>query len=735
MKHSLFLLTFVLITFNLVGQEGNYWFFGYGAGIDFTDGTPKVIHGQVYTWEGCAVVSNQNNELLFYTDGISVWNRNHEPMPNGYWLLGNSSSAQSSIIVPKPGDPNLFYIFTTDADENAYSNGLNYSIVDMTLNDGLGDVSVKNTLLYAKTCEKLTAVKHANNKDYWIISHEFDTDAYYVHLLTSSGVDPTPVVTKTGAIHGPTRSGFDAIGLIKSSADGETLVATLSGSKTVEIMNFDKETGVISNLSNQMYPLQAWTYGIEFSPDQTKLYISSLDKLFQLDLTAGNFDDVLNSIVTVPMEGDFGSVGQLQLAPDGKIYAGRSGYMHLGVINNPDATADLCDFQLEGLFLDNSSSGWGLPNSLAINFDICERKFSLGNDRLLCEGETLNLSQSCADCNFLWSDGSTEKSLSIDKAGLYWLEISNETCVLRDSIEIEFPPPLYVNFDGDTTLCKPNVLTLKADQPGATFTWNNFLNATEIQVSNSGYYWVDAYYGRCSTRKVVSATFKEATPFDLGQDIIACSGIDVMLYVTQNWGQVLWSTNAIGSSLRVTTSGTVWAEMSSAYCSYRDSIQVLFVDTPEINLGPDQAHCLGETFVLDAQQSEGYHYTWSTGSHKSAIEISEPGTYSVVVTDFYNQCSDSDAIAITYDECLDDLLIPNVITPNADQKNDSFEIKGADGTQWNLVFYNRWGKIVFETNNYLDDWNAEGFPSGVYYYVLTSVYSGKRYQGSVHVIK
>jgi hypothetical protein len=139
-------ITIILIfcsTFIFGQKQGNIWYFGNNAGIDFNNATPKPLgNSALKTLEGCATVSNSKGELLFYTNGITVWNKNHLPMPNGTGLLGDTSSTQSAVIVPQPLTPNIFYVFTVDAEGRA--NGLQYSIVDMSLNGGLGDVKTKN---------------------------------------------------------------------------------------------------------------------------------------------------------------------------------------------------------------------------------------------------------------------------------------------------------------------------------------------------------------------------------------------------------------------------------------------------------------------------------------------------------------------------------------------------------------------------------------------------------------
>ena len=143
------------------------------------------------TYEGCAVATTARGELLFYTNGETVWNRKHQPMPNGHKLMGSGSSTQSALIVPDPGSGNIFYIFTVAP--QGTPNGLRYSIVDMTRADGFGDLPRVNLLLIQPVAEKLAAVRHHNGRDTWVVAHRWNSNAFVSYLVTADGVcRPSP---------------------------------------------------------------------------------------------------------------------------------------------------------------------------------------------------------------------------------------------------------------------------------------------------------------------------------------------------------------------------------------------------------------------------------------------------------------------------------------------------------------------------------------------------------------
>ena len=224
---KLFFVSILILFSSLIcfSQKDNYiWYFHDKCGIKFnSDGSPPtaLTDGDLgnHHGEGEATLSDNNGNVFFYTDGVAVWNRKHQKMPNGRGLKGNRTSTQAAIIVPKPNSVNLYYIFTTTALGRA--DGLCYSIVDMSLDGGLGDISTKNVLLHTPTTEKVTAVRHDNGLDYWIVTHDWHSDVFRTFLLTKDGVNLNPVLSKTGSVH--TGNENNTTGYLKPSHDGRKI--------------------------------------------------------------------------------------------------------------------------------------------------------------------------------------------------------------------------------------------------------------------------------------------------------------------------------------------------------------------------------------------------------------------------------------------------------------------------------------------------------------------------------
>ncbi len=336
-------------------KQANIWYFGNKAGLDFTNGNPSVLtNGAMEVYEGTATICSDEGTLLFYTNGGNqpytgaIWNRTHLVMPNGYLenTAGCSSSIQSSIIVKKPGSENFYYLFATDCYENSFENGLTYTIIDMNLDGGLGDVVVKGEVIVPNTTESLAAAIHDNGKDYWIITHQVNSDSFFVYQFAKEGIVGM-VKTKIGPV------ADEFAGEIRVSANGERLV--FAGNSFTALFDFDASTGVISNYRD----LGATCFMACFSPDCKLLYgVDLLDrKIYQFDMLAHN---IRTSKTLVGSSSDY--IGTMQIGPDNKIYVAMRNSQYMGVITRPNIRGVHCNFIKDDIYLNGKYGSFGLPN-------------------------------------------------------------------------------------------------------------------------------------------------------------------------------------------------------------------------------------------------------------------------------------------------------------------------------------------------------------------------------------
>ena len=337
-------------------QTADWWYFGNTAGMQFNGGSPVFdLNGLASTIEGTSTMSDAAGNLLCYSQGTTMWNRNHAVMPNGAGLMGGTSSQQASTIVPLPGNPNLYYNFTTPNTGNA--TGLRYSVIDMTLAAGLGDIvaATKNTFLYGPVTEKCAAIKHANGIDYWIVSHGYGNNNFVAFLFTAAGVNAVPVTSSLGVV-----DGGSAVGILKPSPEGTRLATAVHDQALCQLFDFNKSTGVVSNVIT--LPAVPLAVGISFSPDGCVLYTGAANpsNIFQYDLQAAN---IPASKITVATPGVAWS-GPIRIGKDGKIYVARYTAGDLGVINNPNVLGAGCNYVDVGFNLGGKISQLGFPNHI-----------------------------------------------------------------------------------------------------------------------------------------------------------------------------------------------------------------------------------------------------------------------------------------------------------------------------------------------------------------------------------
>lgn len=352
----------------------NNWHFSRNAWLNFNTSPPKFFGGSaIFTIEGSSSISDSLGNLLFYTDGISVWNKNHQLMPNGFGLNGHVSSTQSALIVPFITNPNKYYIFTADAQVGQIGGCtcgcLAYSVVDMTQQSGLGDITIKKVKLYDSIAEKLHGVKIENDSSIWVVAHEWNTNNFLSFRLNPSGIDTVPVISSTGSVHSGDVNLRNSAGQMKISPDGTKLACVTYFAGQIELFHFNKSTGEVSD------PIQMlgdqFMYGVEFSPNSALLYVTNnwQGYLWQFDVSNWNVNAITASKKEIFKIGGGDPFGQLQLGPDGRIYTTLQTSFTVAAINQPDKLGLACDLSTFIELKDTNNvygtAREGLPNMIA----------------------------------------------------------------------------------------------------------------------------------------------------------------------------------------------------------------------------------------------------------------------------------------------------------------------------------------------------------------------------------
>lgn len=498
-------------------KRTNVWKFS-DTGIDFNQTPPALLPRTEQLYYTYSSICDENGKLIFYTNGRTVWNANEEVVANGTGLDAHISNYyQQVIIVPHPAINDSYFIFTI-TDEFWYHTVL-YHEVDFRSNRN-GEVVSKNNLLgNEKLLVKISAIYVADENKYWVIVHGSLTNAFYSYLVDEQGVHLIPVRSETRTITGH----FD-YGQIKFSPNGDMVaVGNSIESDNVEIFKFDKKNGRLDN--EILIPFLNDANSLEFSPDSRYLYVVAREvgcpassNLMQFDLREWNTVNVIDSRKNIATDADM--YGQLQLAPDGKIYMGNrkfdctnNTYFH--VINNPEQSGTGCNFQENAFSLNGSIAVYFLPN---FYLDPCSSdrnspKISLSLDTAYIIGTVFpEIKVNSSTSDFEWSDGYRDTARYFSDEGLYWIKAENECGTASDTVYVAkaklfIPNIITPNNDGlnDSFIVQGTALfeiewqlTVFNREGEAVFTSSNYQDDWDGgDISNGIYYYhlTSAKYG------------------------------------------------------------------------------------------------------------------------------------------------------------------------------------------------------------------------------------------------
>ncbi len=683
MKYFITILLCWFISSPCIAQgETNHWYFGAKAALNFSSGSPRVLFdSQMSTSEGSSSISDKNGNLLFYSDGFYVWNRNHERMKDpvtGWisWIGDNGLATQTGVIIPWPEHDSLYFVFSV----GQLGGNLYYSVVNMNRNGGLGEVQTTKVLLLENVCEKLTAINHCNKKDFWAVNRKMNSDLYYSYQITSSGISSSPVISPTGnfIMQVPFNQQYQTMGYLKNSPDGRMLAAAHAGYDYVELTDFNTTSGAVTNPRKIYarpdginYPISDdGAYGIEFSADSRLMYVTTYyltefndtSALYQFDVSVPTEAAIQASSILLYSTSWYDAVLGLQMGPDKRIYVARLS-PYLSIINNPEVRGPGCNFTPDALYLDDGTgthgSNYGLPNFIQSYFN--DPIIATGN----CQFSNISFSLqnivgfSSVEWNFDDpASGPNNISTSFTPTHIFTQEgqyrvravLQNANGCGADTIYKIVHAGIFKVFLGeDTTICKGDTLVLRMKVPNGSNLWNNNSSDSILKVTQSGKYWVTVRLGECSASDTINVTVRPLPVFSLGEDAIICSSESLMLSPNPSPPDVIytWNNSATTSSINTNTDGQYWLKVEEIVfgCSYTDSINIQFKTLPEYSLGPDIAICEKDTITLSAFVSGATNYLWNTGATTSGIKVFQTGIYWADVTK--DGCTYRDSVVIT----------------------------------------------------------------------------------------
>jgi len=751
--HKVIISIFLLSFWGALAQgEANNWYFGFNAGITFNTNPPTALsNGQLSTNEGCSSISDANGNLLIYTDGRTIWNRNHQIMSNadyfnGTGLNGDPSSTSSGLIVPHPTNPNLYFVFTIDephhenanaypsrgpADRNGnsiplytdtnqgvpeaddgFNNGLNYSVVDLSLDGGLGNVipSERNNELITydpsdseqikyKASEKITAVRGRDCNSVWVITHF--RNKFYTFFIDQAGIDETPVISEVPPLLEVDNYRRAAIGYLKASPLGDKLLIAHNttnfdqsgtqdaGDGNVYVYDFDNLTGTVTNPLELIAGVNA--YGVEFSQDGTKAYATVEDtsnKIYQWDL---NSTDISNSITSITNLGLPRTA--LQLGPDGKIYHSIINTSTLGVINNPNELGTASNYSQSSsqgaISLNGRIATLGLPPFIQSLFNKRIPIVDTPTDEVieqvsLCDIYDYTLSyEDTPGASYVWK----KEGIILPGETDYFLDISiptNSNFPLQENYSLEV--------DLNTGDC-PLIGVARI-----TFNKSPEYNNTELIA--------------CKEVQEDFATFDLTEIKTILADDAQVDPNEINLIFYRNFQDAELDSNRIPSTSSFTNSEgleSLFAKVISfGICTSIVEVELTIQEFPDVNLDDELIiYCLEDfpnPIVIDAlsgnQNLSNYQFLWSTNETSQTLEINQAGAYSVEIINSNSSCS----IFKTFEVIESSIADFEVNVEDTSRDNKSIEIS-LDPSSLGIYEYALNEPINFQDSNRFENLN------------------------------
>lgn len=658
-------------------NETSKWYFGHNAGLDFSTSPPTVITGSLNTQEGCSSISDANGNLLFYTDGVTIYDQTHSSMP-GIGPCGNTSTSQSALIAKQPGNSNIYYVFTLGP---LGTGQLCATVVDMSLASGMGSMTVSYPVHFP-CMEQMTAVKHCNGVDVWLIYHEAGNSNFMAQLLTSSGLSSTPVVSSIGTCFS------NDIGCLKASPNGKKIAAAYYSSG-VQLFDFDAATGVISN---SLALVSNSSFGCEFSPDGTKLYATSgTSTTIQWNLCAGS-----NSAIASSAYNAQGFFGALQLAPDGKIYGAGWASMALCVIGSPNSLGSAMNSSI--MSIAPKQCELGLPEFVSSYFNTPNIAVTYSVDNsTYCHSTSFSIN-SCAASGYTFSTlkwifgdplSGTSNTSSINNPTHIYTALGTYTTTLvltnscghNDTIrkEVLINTPCFSIATTSVTCMNLGSGTITSNSGNGPFLYSWMPSGQTGSVATNlspGYYTITVTDLSSSYTYTENTYLAPLVPLtgNISTGSVNCYGASTGIGLVTNISggtanqYFSWTNGSVThTTLNTPTIGIlsagVWTiQVTDALTGCQFSQVDLITQAPASTLQPSSnspSACPGGSIVLNGVNSGGtpflngpaYTYSWISGPASNAHTVTEAtsGTYvyTLTSTDSLN-CLTSKTIAIIF---------------------------------------------------------------------------------------
>ncbi len=595
-------------------------------------------------------ISNKDGELLFFTNGTTLWTSEFEAPSNGHFLKG--ASRGHALFLPNLSNENYYYLFSADGGTfftppfNLY-----YSILDARLNDGKGDIisTQKNILLNDNITDYIAGATGVCGT-IWLITQEFDSNRFFSYEITPKGISDPVISTVNANILNK------GDGLIRVSPNSKVIAIFNPTQEEIKLFDFNQATGKISG--GITLPLEKSGLGFysgAFSSDNSKLYVYAPQKaiineegrIYQFDISSLNQEQILNSKTLIHQyDKSIGGRSEIQLSPNGMILIEKSG-LFLSAILQPNRLGLACEF-VDTIVV--SESPFSFRNTFqnlvpsptpAITTD----SLFLPLDQQLCQNTQLSLQIQAEGDTYRWQDGSTTKDYQITAPGTYWVDVQKGNCTFTDTLKI-LPDDSFVALGTDTTICLNESININiSPQTNQTYQWQDGTTNPNYTISEAGLYWVESTDSLCSFRDSITVEVEEIVT-NLPADTFICLNEIILLNLENSNLVYEWQDGSTLAAYSILEPGTYWVEAQKGSCQIRDTINVSRGGTPNF-LPNDTTLCNVSEFIIRPEVPfEGIAW-FQQPSLADSLLVTESGVYRAIIIE-QKGCNDEDSISVTF---------------------------------------------------------------------------------------
>jgi hypothetical protein len=682
------------------------------------------------TFSFSSSMSDKNGNLLFYTNGFDVWNKLGEKMQGSGFILNSfpfrccGSQGIPCVIVPSPSDTNQFYIFGSVYTGQHY-HPTSYAIVDMAVNGQIGKIISTRNIIDTNTSNVISAVKHCNNKDYWIITHRQQTNTFLAILLSSTGVSP-PVESSIG---GRRMFSINNRQMMKVSPNGKYVALVCSDSANndadiIYVFPFDNKTGsikapILKYIDSEPGPSRGSYGNIEFSSNSIRFYIAnSQSRLIQFDLSNPDPAAIKKSADSLNLDG--AKVTMMQLSLNNKIYL--LSYPSILSIDYPQLKIANPSFSL------HKQTGYSINYPFFVssyfNQPYTVDSFCLHNPTVFRALDAYQYD------SLRWDFGDSLMPLhsSIDSithhtyttSGMFTATLKGYKCnsetVFEIPISISNPTPII--FDNLDSLCintPPLKLNMATPDSGMYFINDQLtktLNPSLLGVGTAFIVYKIMNDSGCLTADSTPITINPLpTPvISLNRSPFLCEGESVTLLSNYNTNK--WSNGDTSKSINIYNTSTISLTVTDSNGCKNTSLPVSIQSKkiPTTKIAPvSPVLCEGTVFTLDAS-GEGDFY-WNNGyrGNKQELLAAYTQTYKVTVSNYCGSTQDSVHIIV--------LRSSAKAYPNPTQTHLTVDLSECEGQGQSIEILDEIGRRMYymTTDNFSEIINVSSLADGLYF--------------------